>query len=48
VAAASARATTPDQTRTWVDVANDVRAIYAVVGRRGGPPESSGGGVGSP
>jgi glycosyltransferase involved in cell wall biosynthesis len=36
-AAARARAATPDQARTWVDVANDVRAIYAAVGRRGLP-----------
>jgi glycosyltransferase involved in cell wall biosynthesis len=47
-AAARARATTEDQARTWVDVANDVRAIYAAVGRREGPRESSGGGPVSP
>jgi glycosyltransferase involved in cell wall biosynthesis len=37
VAAARSRATSPTtRSRTWIDVANDVRAIYAVVGRRDG------------
>ena len=40
VAAARARAASPEQARTWVDVANDVRAIYAAAGRRREPPES--------
>jgi len=45
VAAARTRAATPDEARTWVDVANDVRAIYAAVGRREGPPAGPGGGA---
>ncbi len=32
--AARARATGPFGTRSWIDVANEVRAIYAAVGRR--------------
>jgi glycosyltransferase involved in cell wall biosynthesis len=34
-AAARARATAPGGARTWIDVANEVRAIYASVGLRG-------------
>jgi glycosyltransferase involved in cell wall biosynthesis len=34
--AAAARARTSSAARTWVEVANDVRAIYATVGRRSG------------
>ena len=34
--AAAARARTSSAARTWVDVANEVRAIYATVGRRSG------------
>jgi glycosyltransferase involved in cell wall biosynthesis len=45
LAAARTRAAAPDQARTWVDVANDVRAIYAAVGRRGQPAEPGAGAV---
>ena len=34
-AAARSRASGPSGSRSWIDVANDVRSIYASVGRRG-------------
>ena len=46
VAAAVSRAATSDEARTWVDVANDVRAIYAKVGRREGATAGLGGDAG--